>query len=71
VHIVDEILTSFKAGKKEKATFWIQMKGRFILIEYYAIHDKNGSYKGTIEVSQDVTEIRKLKGEQRLLDWTN
>ncbi len=71
VHIVDEILTSFKAGKKEKATFWIQMKGRFILIEYYAIHDKNGSYKGTIEVSQDVTEIRKLKGEQRLLDWKN
>lgn len=69
VHIVDKILNSFKAGKKDKARFWIQMKGRFILIEYYAIHDKEGKYKGTIEVSQDVTEIRKLKGEQRLLDW--
>lgn len=71
VHIVDEILNSFKAGKKEKASFWIQMKGRFILIEYYAIRSNTNEYKGTIEVSQDVTEIRKLKGEQRLLDWTN
>ena len=26
---------------------------------------------GTIEVSQYVTEIRQLKGEQRLLDWNN
>jgi len=69
VHIVDEILASFKAGKKEKATFWIQMKGRFILIEYYAIISDTKEYKGTIEVSQDITEIRKLKGEQRLLDW--
>jgi len=45
------------------------MKGRFILIEYYAIRTNDRIYKGTIEVSQDITEIRKLKGEQRLLDW--
>ena len=69
VRIVDKILESFKAGKKEKASFWIQMKGRFILIEYYAIRTNDRIYKGTIEVSQDITEIRKLKGEQRLLDW--
>jgi len=66
VHIVDKIVDSFKTGKKDKARFWIQMKGRFILIEYYALRNNAGEYKGTIEVSQDITELRQLKGEQRL-----
>lgn len=69
VHIVEKILTAFKEGEKDKARFWIQMKGKFILIEYYALRDDNGNYRGTIEVSQDLTELRKLEGEQRLLDW--
>ncbi|MCF6183111.1 MAG: PAS domain-containing protein [Bacteroidales bacterium] len=69
VHIVEEILQSFKNKEKDKARFWIQMKNSFILIDYYALYDKKGNYKGTIEVSQDITEIRKLSGEQRLLDW--
>jgi hypothetical protein len=69
VHIVEKILKAFKAGEKDKARFWIQMKGKFILIEYYALRDDKGNYRGTIEVSQDLTELRKLEGEQRLLDW--
>ncbi len=69
VHIVEEILQSFKNKEKDKARFWIQMKGRFILIEYYALYDDSGNYKGTIEVSQDITDIKMLEGEQRLLDW--
>ncbi len=69
VHIVDEIMKSFKSGEKDKARFWIQMMGKFILIEYYALRSETGEYKGTIEVSQDITELRQLKGEQRLLDW--
>ncbi|MFN8258074.1 MAG: PAS domain-containing protein [Bacteroidales bacterium] len=69
VHIVNEIVEAFRNGKKEKADFWIQMKGRFIHIRYFALRNENGEYKGTIEVSQDVTEIRALEGEQRLLDW--
>lgn len=69
VHIVEKILAAFKEGEKDKARFWIQMKGKFILIEYYALRDEAGNYKGTIEVSQDITELRELEGEQRLLDW--
>jgi DUF438 domain-containing protein len=69
VHIVEKILKSFKSGEKDKARFWIQMKGKFILIEYYALRGDSGNYKGTIEVSQDITELRELEGEQRLLDW--
>jgi DUF438 domain-containing protein len=45
------------------------MKGEFILIQYFAVRDEAGSYKGVVEVSQDITEIRNLEGEKRLLDW--
>lgn len=68
-HMVQRILDDFRSGKKDVADFWIQMKGRFIHIRYFAVRDSQGNYKGTLEVTQDVTDIRKLEGEQRLLDW--
>jgi DUF438 domain-containing protein len=69
VHIVNEIISAFRDGKKDHADFWIEMKGRFISIRYFALRNEQGVYKGTIEVSQDVTEIRSLQGERRLLEW--
>jgi len=68
IDIVNEIVNSFRKGEKDKEAFWIQLKGRYILIQYFAIRDKQGVYKGIAEVSQDITEIRKLEGEKRLLD---
>ena len=70
VHVVEQIVEAFRNGEKDKASFWIQMKGEFILIQYFAIRDEQGNYKGVVEVSQEITEIRNLQGEQRLLDWT-
>jgi len=67
--MVQKILDGFRAGRRDKADFWIQMKGRFLLIQYFAVRDEKGAYKGTLEVSQDITDIRKLEGQQRLLDW--
>ncbi|MEK6745074.1 MAG: DUF438 domain-containing protein [Nitrospirota bacterium] len=67
--MVQRILDEFRAGSRHKADFWIQMKGRFLLIQYFAVRDEKGTYKGTLEVSQDVTDIRKLEGQKRLLDW--
>lgn len=69
VHIVEKIVAAFKSGEKKHADFWIQMKGEFILIQYFAIHDSNGIYKGVIEVSQEVTEIKAMEGERKLLNW--
>jgi len=63
------ILKEFKANRRDEAEFWIEFKGKFIHIRYFAIRDKEGTYKGVIEVSQDVTHIRGLQGQQRLLDW--
>jgi DUF438 domain-containing protein len=69
VHVVNEIIEAFRSKSKKHADFWIQMKGRFIHIRYFAVLDEQGEYQGTIEVSQDVTDIRELEGEQRLLSW--
>lgn len=69
IDVVNEIVKSFKAKKKDKAEFWIQMDGKFIHIRYFPLYDKQGTYKGVIEVSQEVSGIRKLEGEKRLLDW--
>jgi len=56
-------------GNRDSAEFWIQMKGRFIHIRYFAVRDREGVYRGTLEVSQDVTHIRGLEGDMRLLEW--
>ncbi len=64
-----KILKEFKAGRQDVAEFWIEFKGQFVHIQYFAVRDKDGTYRGVIEMSQDVTHIRELKGEKRLLDW--
>ncbi len=67
--IVEKILEDFRSGKESHAAFWINLAGRFISIEYFAMRDEKGSYLGTLEVSQDLTAKRKLEGEQRLLTY--
>ncbi len=70
VHVVDQILEDFKSGKENSAAFWINMHQRFIYIEYFALRDKEGKYLGTIELTQDLTHLRALEGEQRLLSYS-
>jgi hypothetical protein len=67
VHRVQQILDDFRSGQRDEAEFWIQMDGRFIHIRYFAVRDREGDYRGTLEVVQDVTHIRELAGERRLL----
>jgi hypothetical protein len=69
VHVVNKILEAFRAGKRDVAEFWIELSGKFIHIRYFAVRDKEGKYKGCLEVSQEVTAIRALEGQKRLLDW--
>lgn len=71
VHIVEKILDDFKSGRASHAPFWIQMKDRFILIEYYALRDAKGHYLGTLEFSQDLTGARSLEGERRILSYSD
>jgi PAS domain S-box-containing protein len=70
LHVVNKIVESFKKGEKNVAEFWINLHNRFVHIRFFAVHDADGKYLGTMEVVQDVTDIKKLEGERRLLDWT-
>lgn len=69
VHVVEQIITEFREGRRDTARFWIDLKGKKVLIEYFAVRDEAGEYLGVLEVSQDITEIQQLSGQQRLLDW--
>ncbi|MFN3967165.1 MAG: DUF438 domain-containing protein, partial [Endomicrobiia bacterium] len=68
---VEKILNDFKNNVRDVADFWINFKGKFVYIRYFAIRNKLGEYLGTLEVTQDITEIKKLEGEKRLLDEKN
>ena len=66
---VNQLLSDFKSGKKDSAEFWIDLKGRKVYIRYFAVRDKTGKYLGTLEVTQDITDIKKIEGERRLLEY--
>jgi len=68
VQVVQKILDDFKAGRRDVAQFWINLHGRLIYIRYFAVRDKDNNYQGTLEVTQDITELKKIEGEKRLLD---
>jgi uncharacterized protein len=71
---VEQILKEMKAGKRDKARFYIDLplgpnqEKQKVLIEYYALRDVQGKYLGCLEASQNIAELQKLSGEKRLLD---
>ncbi len=69
IGIVNKIIEKFRNGERDRAEFWINYKGKFVLIEYFAIRDGQGKYRGVLEVTQDISKQRSLKGEKKLLDW--
>lgn len=69
VGVVNKILKAFREGKREKADFWINLGDSLIYIQYLPVRNEKGEYLGTLEVEQDVTELKKLEGEKRILDW--
>jgi len=69
VGTVLKILDEFRKGTKNESSFWINYKERLIYIRYFAVRDANKNYKGVIEMSQDITDIKNIEGEKRLLDW--
>jgi len=68
VHVVNQIVSDFKSGKRDTAEFWINLGERKVYIRYFAVRDKAGNYLGTLEATQNITEIKKIEGEKRLQD---
>jgi len=67
LHKVNQILEDFKNNRRDVAEFWIDLRGRKVYIRYFAVRDKNRKYLGCLEVTQDITDIKKIEGEKRLL----
>lgn len=70
VDTVLKILEAFRSGERSESSFWINHKERLIYIRYFAVRDAQKNYKGVIEISQDITEIKTIEGERRLLEWS-
>jgi len=68
LHKVEQVVSDLKSGRRDVAEFWIDLKGRKIYIRYFAVRGKTGGYLGTLEVTQDITDLQKIEGEKRLLD---
>jgi hypothetical protein len=66
---VNRVLSDLKSGKRDFSEFWIDLRGRKIYIRYFAVRDKDGKYLGTLEVGQDITDIKQIEGEKRLLEY--
>jgi len=66
---VNQILSDFKSGKKDSAEFWINLGERKVYIRYFPLRDKAGRYLGTLEATQDITKIKEIEGERRLLEY--
>ena len=71
VGTVLKIVENFRAGTQNEANFWFNYRGRLIYVRYFAVRDKDKNYKGVIEMSQDITDIKTIEGERRLLEWDN
>lgn len=71
VHMVEQILSDFKAGTQDVAEFWIELHGMFVHIRYFAVRDEARQYLGTLEVTQNIAPLRALQGQRRLLEYSD
>lgn len=71
VDVVDRIISDFRENRQSVAEFWIEFHGKFVHIRYFAVRDEGNRYLGTLEVTQDLTRLRALQGERRLLEYAS
>jgi len=67
VHVVNQMVEDFRNNKKDHEDFWINMKGMFVYIRYFAVRDENGTYMGSLEVTQNIKSLQAISGEKRLV----
>ena len=65
---VNAVLASLKAGERDVAEFWLDFRDRKVHVRYFAVRAADGSYVGTLETVQDITDIQRISGERRLVD---
>ena len=66
---LEEILGAFRGGERDVAEGWSRDGDRLKHTRYFAVRDDAGTYRGVLEVNQDITDIRALEGERALPGW--
>jgi DUF438 domain-containing protein len=66
-HVVEKLVEDFRQGRKDSESFWINLGEKYVYIRYFAIRDEQGTYVGTMEVTQDIRPLQAIEGEKRLL----
>jgi PAS domain S-box-containing protein len=69
MHVVENILKAFRNKERTKAEFYIHVKDYYVYIQYVALYDEKGEYDGVLEILQEISDIQKISGDKRLLDW--
>lgn len=69
VETVNRILDDFRAGRENVAEFWMNFQGKLVHVRYFAVRDIQGAYLGTVELTQDITPLKAIQGEKRLLQY--
>lgn len=69
VDTVLKIVEAFRKGEQNEASFWFNYQEKLIYVRYFAVRDAQKNYRGVIEMSQDISETKKIEGERRLLEW--
>jgi len=69
VDTVLKIVEAFRKGEQNEASFWFNYRDKLIYVRYFAVRDSQKKYRGVIEMSQDISETKKIEGERRLLEW--
>lgn len=67
--MVEEILRKFRNGEAQETSFWMDIKDRKILVRYLAVRDEQKKYKGVLELTQDITDLKNIEGERQTLVW--
>jgi hypothetical protein len=66
---VNQMLSDFKGGKMSAVGSCTNHGGKEVYVGYFAVRDRAGRYLVTLEATQDITEIKRIEGERRLLEY--
>jgi len=60
VNKVLAIIEGFKNKTLDKAEFWLNLGEKLVYIRYFPLRNEKGEYKGVLEVTQNISDIKKL-----------
>ena len=63
--VVNQLLEDFKAGTKDEETRVIIRGTKILLVRYFAVRDEAGKYIGTVETTEEISEILKKVEEAK------